>query len=282
MLQFSTHTSGALCRPEHSEGSGVRCRRDDGSLSFVGRMLHCVHHDKTRERAVTSRGFTLIELLVVIAIIALLLSILIPSLHRAKAAARRVVCSHNLRQIGLAMDMYTHDYEGYYPCAKDPVSTNPPYWLWMGRGWRKWIQSYLSSIVDPNNPSVLLCPADRTDPAKYESTSYSYSMTFYHSPEQIDSIDDKSFTYSNPKPSIRQGVTEVAFPSSKILIGEWLSNHQTIESDQGWWCWEGTRSFLLADGQVTFLNAQSIRPARDNLPDANLTIRGIKGRDYAP
>jgi len=228
------------------------------------------------------RGFTLIELLVVIAIIALLLSILVPSLHRAKAAARRVVCSHNLRQVGLAVDMYTHDHGSYYPCTQDPVSTNPPYWLWMGRGWRKWVQPYLSSIVDPNNPSVLLCPADRTDPAKFESTSYSYSMAFYHSPEQIDAIDDRSLTYSNPKPSIRQGVTEVAFPSAKILIGEWTSNHETIESDQGWWCWEGTRCFLFADGQVTFLKAQSIRPARDNLPDANLTIHGIKGRDYAP
>jgi len=253
----------------------VDCRRT------VEREFPLAQNAARRGRAVP-RGFTLIELLVVIAIVALLLSILVPSLRKAKAAARRVVCSHNLRQVALAVDMYAHDYEGHYPCAQDPVSTNPPYWLWMGRGWRKWVQPYLSSIVDPNNPSILLCPADRTDPAKYESTSYSYSLAFYHSPEQIDSIDDKSLTYSNPKPSVPQGVTEVAFPAAKILIGEWNSNHQTIESDQGWWCWGGTRSFLFADGQVTFLKAESIRPARDDLPDANLTIHGIKGRDYAP
>ncbi len=112
------------------------------------------------------RGFTLIELLVVIAIISLLLAILVPSLHKAKAAARRVICSHNLKQVGMAVDMYASDYESYYPCAQDPVSTNPAYWLWMGRGWRKWVQPYLSSIVDPNNPSVLLCPADRADPGQ--------------------------------------------------------------------------------------------------------------------
>lgn len=104
MLQFSTHTSGALCRPEHSEGSGVRCRRDDGSLSFVGRMLHAAFIMTRRANfaAVTSRGFTLIELLVVIAIITLLLD---PHsfVTQGQGRGRRVVCSHNLRQIGLAM-----------------------------------------------------------------------------------------------------------------------------------------------------------------------------------
>jgi prepilin-type N-terminal cleavage/methylation domain-containing protein len=245
-------------------------------------MLHCVQHDKPRIRLRTASGFTLIELLVVIAVISLLLAILIPSLNKARSAARRVVCSHNLRQVGLAVDMYTGDHDGFYPCAQDPVSTSPAYWLWMGRGWRQWVQSYLSTIVDVNTPSVLLCPSDRSDPAKYESTSYSYSMAFYHSPDQIDAMDDKSQTYSNPQPSVRQGKSAVACPSAKILIGEWSSNHTTLESDLGWWCWEGTRFFLFADGQVAFLKAGSIRPARDGLPDANLTVHGIKGRDYTP
>ncbi|MBP7053967.1 MAG: type II secretion system protein [Phycisphaerae bacterium] len=245
-------------------------------------MLHCVQHDKAGGRALVPHGFTLIELLVVIAVISLLLAVLIPSLNKARSAARRVVCSHNLKQVGLAVDMYTGDSDGYYPCAQDPVSTNPTYWLWMGRGWRKWVQSYLSTIVDVNTPSVLLCPADKTDPAKYESTSYSYSMAFYHSSEQIDAMNDRSQTYSDPQPSIRQGKSDVACPSAKILIGEWMSNHEPIESDLGWWSWEGTRLFLFADGQVTFLEAKDIREAHDGLPDANLTVRGVKGRDYIP
>jgi len=231
------------------------------------------------------RGFTLVELLVVIGLISLLLALLVPSLQKARAAGRRVACVHNLKQIGLALDMYTSDHDGFFPCAQDPVSTSPPYWLWMGRGWRRWVQPYLNTLVDVNTPSVLLCPADRTDPAQYESTSYSYSMTFYHSPEQIDAIDDRSLTYTNPQPSIRQKTTDVAWPSAKILVGEWLSNHAPVEgaqTDLGWWCWLGTRHFLFADGQVVFLKAESIRPARDNLPDANLTVHGIKGRDYVP
>jgi len=77
----------------------------------------------------------------------------------------------------------------------------------------------------------------------------------------------------------------VRWPCAKILIGEWLSNHAPVEraqTDLGWWCWLGARCFLFADGQVVFLKAQSIRAAGDDLPDANLTVYGIKGRDYAP
>lgn len=217
-----------------------------------------------------------------IAVIALLLALLQPALSRARALARRVVCSHNLKQVGLALDMYTQDHEGKYPCAQDPVSTKPAYWLWMGRGWRRWVQPYLSTAIDVNNPSVLLCPADRTDPAQFESTSYSYSMAFYHSPEQIDAMATAAEEYSNPQPSVAQRVSNVASPSGKILLGEWTSNHTPFEGDKGWWDWRGTRCFLLADGQAVFVAAQKIRPARDELPDANLTVHGVKGRDLAP
>jgi len=54
-------------------------------------------------------GFTLIELLVVIAIIALLMSILMPALSRAKEQTRAVICLHNLHQLGLAWKMYFDD-----------------------------------------------------------------------------------------------------------------------------------------------------------------------------
>ena len=226
-------------------------------------------------------GFSIIELLVVIAVITLLLSILVPSLVKAKSVAMRMRCAHNLKQIYLAVDFYLNDHDDTYPCAEDPVSMNPFYWLWMGRGWRGFVEPYLGVNIDANNPSVLFCPQDHSK--DYESTSYAYSMAFYHSPEQIDDMNSTSDTYSNPQPSVPQRRFNVAKPSGKILIGEWLSNHSRINvKDQGWWLWKGSRNYLFADGQVYFLKAKQIRPARDGLPDANLTVHGIKGWDYTP
>jgi len=217
-------------------------------------------------------AFTLVELLVVIAIIALLLSILAPSLMKARSLARRVKCTSNLRQIHVAVSLYLETYNGAYPSAEDPVSTTPFYYLWMGRGWRSFVEPYLDGPIDVNNPSVLLCPADTTDEGKYESTSYAYSMAFYHSED----------TYNNPLPSIPQKALDVADPAGKILIAEWFSNHEPIEDEKGWWTWDGTRNYLFANGQVRMLKANRIRPARNNMPDANLTLHGIKGTDYRP
>jgi len=231
-------------------------------------------------RRSTATAFTLIELLVVIAIVAMLLGILTPSLRKARASADKIRCAQNLRQVFLAITLYTNSNDLTYPCAQDPVSTKPYYWLWMGRGWRRFVQPYLQTQIDPNNPSVLLCPVDRKAREKYESTSYGYSMAFYHSPQQINQMNSPADTYQNPQPSIPQRTVDVARPAQKILVGEWLSNHSPIAEDKGWWCWQGARNYLFADGQILFLNAEQIRPARDDFPDINLTFDGIKGRDW--
>jgi prepilin-type N-terminal cleavage/methylation domain-containing protein/prepilin-type processing-associated H-X9-DG protein len=74
------------------------------------------------------RGFTLIELLVVIAIIAILAAILFPVFAQARDSARKVSCTSNLKQIGLAMLMYAGDYDETLPWAASNAVTPTMTW----------------------------------------------------------------------------------------------------------------------------------------------------------
>jgi prepilin-type N-terminal cleavage/methylation domain-containing protein/prepilin-type processing-associated H-X9-DG protein len=108
-------------------------------------------------------GFTLIELLVVIALIAVLASLLLPALGRAKESGRATACLSNLHQIGIALQIYTQDNRNRLPYMRDKSLTttnelpSPDLVL----------SNYLGNL------KVLRCPSDRQ--GLFETTGSSYS-----------------------------------------------------------------------------------------------------------
>ena len=88
-----------------------------------------------------STAFTLIELLVVIAIIAILAAILFPVFAQAKLAAKKTQSLSNAKQLGIAIAMYTNDYDDLYPASYN----GPPNWGWQNP-WIWLIQPYLKNL----------------------------------------------------------------------------------------------------------------------------------------
>src|ERR1043166_491096 len=100
------------------------------------------------------KAFTLIELLVVIAIIGILASMLLPALNQAREKGRSAVCVSNLKQIGIAITMYTDDNNDYYPPGFENAVGDWP--LFIAHYMSKNQTTYAATI---DSSKAFLCPS---------------------------------------------------------------------------------------------------------------------------
>jgi prepilin-type N-terminal cleavage/methylation domain-containing protein len=132
--------------------------------------------------------FTLIELLIVIAIIAILSSLLLPALRNARAAGRKITCVNNLKQCGIGLNMYSQDWNDYYPAQYLGAGPDTD-GVWLYNDWQYAISGYLYPGRDLRSArfarpgTVFWCTAEvsptlnsTTDPTREDINSYRYAM----------------------------------------------------------------------------------------------------------
>lgn len=112
---------------------------------------------RTNTRSKQIRSFTLIELLVVISIIAILASILLPALQKAKQSSKKIVCASQLKQLGIGFTEYTLDHT-YYPPLRSKTTGQLT-----SVAWGKVLAPYvgyndINTIKRSNN--IFSCPSD--------------------------------------------------------------------------------------------------------------------------
>jgi prepilin-type N-terminal cleavage/methylation domain-containing protein/prepilin-type processing-associated H-X9-DG protein len=233
------------------------------------------------------KGFTLVELLVVIGIIALLISILLPALNKAREAAKSVQCMSNMRQVGHAVQMYVNENKNQFlppyrlAEATTFAPTGPYYFQWIPAKYFK------------EAPGFFICPSDTLLqsgaplvrsiwPRMYTGTQdvwYSYAMNMYL-PRRNSSVYPTPFAHPYFNPFTRKGIKEA---SRMIFLLETtayaLFGYNSVTSTFRWD--HGARAgksmtILFADGHVEQLTPAQMMPNLADPSNPNLWPNGFR------
>lgn len=168
-------------------------------------------------------AFTLIELLVVIAIIAILAAMLLPALSKAKSKAQAISCVNSLKQVGLALQLYVDDNNGFIPPTGTLWETSP-----CGGGHKHW-ENFLAPYVDARTNTVEMiqiqkntvlagCVTYRTKNPTAMESRFGYGMAMHPNlPYDIAVNDGYRCMFAMGRWFKLANLTH---PASRIIIGD--------------------------------------------------------------